>query len=165
MFSGETESHENKVNTLTLHEDAWIQFSRDKFNVRALGDVKWRHSDGRMRDFNTINAVDFHYGITARYTLPRINTSVFAEGTMYSRRGYDSKNLNTNDFIVNLSVSQPFFKGKLITRIEVFDLLHQLSATRYEVNAQGRTETWYESLPHYTMLHLIYHWNHSPKRK
>jgi len=37
---------------------------------------------------------------------------------------------------------------------------------RRTINAQGRTETWYRSLPHYVMLHLVYHWNQqSSKRK
>lgn len=50
-------------------------------------------------------------------------------------------------------------------RIEAFDLLHQFSSTQYSVNAQGRTETWYRSLPHYVMAHLVYHWNKNPKKK
>jgi hypothetical protein len=87
------------------------------------------------------------------------------DGNMYSRRGYGSSELNTDDFVLNASVSQPFFKGKLIARIEAFDLLHQLSNTQYSVNAQGRTETWYRSLPHYVMAHLVYHWNKNPKKK
>ena len=36
---------------------------------------------------------------------------------------------------------------------------------QYTVNAQGRTETWYRSLPHYVMAHLVYHWNKNPKKK
>ena len=86
------------------------------------------------------------------------------DGNMYSRRGYGSSELNTDDFVLNASISQPFLKGKLIARIEAFDLLHQLSNTQYSVNAQGRTETWYRSLPHYVMLHLVYHWNKNPKK-
>lgn len=34
------------------------------------------------------------------------------------------------------------------------DLLHQLSNTTYEVNAQSRTETWYRVIPNYVMLPL-----------
>ena len=49
--------------------------------------------------------------------------------------------------------------------LEGHDLLHQLSNTQYIVNAQGRTETWYHSLPHYVMAHLAYHWNRNPKKK
>lgn len=166
MLSGDTESHVNAVNTLTLHDNAYIQYNKGALNIRATGDIRWRHSEGKMYDFETLNATDFQYGLSARYTLPRLNTTLSADGNMYSRRGYGSSELNTDDFVLNASISQPFIKGKLIARIEAFDLLHQLSNTQYSVNAQSRTETWYRSLPHYVMAHLVYHWNRqSSKRK
>ena len=165
MLTGMTASEENVVNTLTLHDNAYIQFNKGTLNIRATGDIRWRHSEGKMQDFETLNATDFQYGLSARYTLPRLNTTLSADGNMYSRRGYGSSELNTDDFVLNASVSQPFLKGKLIARIEAFDLLYQLSNTQYSVNAQGRTETWYRSLPHYVMLHLVYHWNKNPKKK
>ena len=165
MLVGETNSHLNAVNTLTLHDGAYIQYNKGALNIRATGDIKWRHSEGKMRDFETLNATDFKYGLSARYTLPRIKTTLSADGNMYSRRGYGSSELNTDDFVLNASISQPFMKGKLITRLEAFDIMHQLSSTQYMVNAQGRTETWYRSLPHYVMLHLVYHWNKNPKKR
>ena len=165
MLAGETESHVNAVNSLTQHHNAYIQYNKGTLNIRATGDIRWRHSEGKMYDFETLNATDFQYGLSARYTLPRLNTTLSADGNMYSRRGYGSSELNTDDFVLNASISQPFFKGKLIARIEAFDLLHQLSNTQYTVNAQGRTETWYRSLPHYVMAHLVYHWNKNPKKK
>ena len=73
--------------------------------------------------------------------------------------------LITDDFTLNASLSQPLFKGRLLFNIEAYDILHQLSATRYEVNAQGRTETRYRTLPNYVMFHLIYRWNKNPKLK
>ena len=165
MLAGETESHVNAVNTLTLHDNAYIQYNKGALNIRATGDIRWRHSEGKMYDFETLNATDFQYGLSARYTLPRLNTTLSADGNMYSRRGYGSSELNTNDFVLNASISQPFFNGKLIARIEAFDILHQLNNTQYTVNAQGRTETCYRSLPHYVMAHLVYHWNKNPKKK
>ena len=165
MLTGMTASEENIVNTLTLHDGAYIQYNKGTLNIRATGDIRWRHSEGKMQDFETLNATDFQYGLSARYILPRLNTTLSADGNMYSRRGYGSSELNTDDFVLNASISQPFFKSKLIARIEAFDLLHQLSNTQYTVNAQGRTETWYRSLPHYVMAHLVYHWNKNPKKK
>ena len=165
MLAGMTASEENVVNTLTLHDGAYIQYDKGTLNIRATGDIRWRHSEGKMYDYETLNATDFQYGLSARYTLPRLNTTLSADGNMYSRRGYGSSELNTDDFVLNASLSQPFLKGKLIARIEAFDLLHQLSNTQYSVNAQGRTETWYRSLPHYVMAHLVYHWNTNPKKK
>lgn len=164
MLAGETMSHENAVNNITVHDGAYLQYQKDALSLRASGDIRWRHSEGRMFDFKTLSALDFNYGLSARYTVPRINTTLSVDGTMYSRRGYGSSDLNTNDFVMNASLSQSLFKGKLIAKIEAFDILHQLSSTQYHVNAQGRTETWYRSLPHYVMLHLAYHWNKNPKK-
>ena len=164
MLEGETESRLNAVNSLTQHHKAYIQYHKETLNIRATGDIRWRHSEGKMYDFETLNAFDFQYGLSARYTLPRLNTTLSADGNMYSRRGYGSSELNTNDFVLNASVSQPFLKGKLIARIEAFDLLHQLSNTQNAINAQGRTETWYRSLPHYVMMHVVYHWSKNPKK-
>jgi hypothetical protein len=165
MLAGETESQQNAVNTLSLHDNVYVQYNKDKFNIRATGDIRWRHSEGQMYDFEVLNAFDYRYGASGRYTIPVINMTISADANMYSRRGYGSSTLNTDDFVVNASVSQPFFKGKLIARIEAFDLFHNLSSTQYEVNAQGRTETWYRSLPHYVMAHMVYHWNKNPKKK
>ncbi|MBQ0047933.1 MAG: hypothetical protein KBT33_10615 [Prevotellaceae bacterium] len=165
MFSGETESHLNAVNTLTVSEKAYIQYNKNALNIRAIGSINWRHSKGKMLDFETLNAFDYQYGMNGYYTIPTLKTTVSVNATMYSRRGYGSSELNTDDFVLNASLSQSLFKGKLIARIEAFDLLHQLSNTQYEVNAQGRTITWYRSLPHYVMAHLVYHWNKNPKKK
>jgi hypothetical protein len=165
MLAGETESHVNTVNTFTLHDGTYIQFARNGLSIKAAGDIRLRHSEGKMRDFSTLNALDFQYGISGFYTFPHIKTTIHGDANVYSRRGYGSKTLNTDDFVINASASQPFLKGKLIASVECFDLLHQLSSTQYEVNAQGRTETWYRSLPHYVMLHIVYHWNKNPKKK
>ena len=165
LLAGETTSHLNQVNTLTLHNGTSVQYDHNKLNLRASYDISWRHSEGKMLDFDVLNAFDYQYGLSGRYTIPGINMTVSADANMYSRRGYGSSNLNTDDFVLNASLSQPFLKGKLIARIEAFDLLHQLSNTQYAVNAQGRTITWYRSLPHYAMLHLVYHWNKNPKKK
>ena len=164
MLDGEMFSRAQAVNTTWLGSNTYVQYSRDQLNFRVLGDVKWRHSAGKMRDFDQLTAWDYHYGLYARYTLPVLRTTLSLDAVMYSRRGYGSSVLNTNDFVLNASVSQPLWKGRLIAKVEGFDLLHQLSSVDYSVNAQGRTETWARSLPHYVMLHLVFHFNRKPKR-
>ena len=161
----ETQSRVNTVNTLGLNSGANIRFNRKNLNIRAVGYINWRHSEGNMMNLSTLNALEYHYGLEGYYTLSSTKTSFSADGTMYSRRGYGSTELNTDDFVLNASVSQPLFMGKLIARVAAFDLLHQLSSTQYDINAQGRIVTRYRSLPHYVMLHLVYHWNKNPKKK
>lgn len=164
LQAGMTESSPNAVNTLTLHDGLWFQYQHQDLSLRATGDIRWRHSEGKMRDFTTLNAYDYQYGLAARYTLPVLKTTLSVDGNMYSRRGYGSKTFNTDDFVLNASISQPFSKGKLIASIEAFDLLHQLSSTQYAINAQGRTETWNRSLPNYIMFHVVYHFSRNPQK-
>ena len=170
MLADMLESHQNTVNTLSLNSGGNIRFHRKTLNIRAVGYVNWRHSDGKMYDFATLNALDYHYGLEATYTTPALwgqkigGLTLAADATMYGRRGYGSAQLNTDDFVVNASLSQPFLNGKLIARLEAFDLLHQLSDTHYDINAMGRTVTCYRSLPHYVMLHLVCHWSRQGKR-
>jgi hypothetical protein len=158
MMNGDVESYKNTVNTLTVHDNISLQYSSKPVDIILTGDFRWRHSKGRMLDFNSLSALDFQYGLSARYTVPLFKTTISADVNMYSRRGYGNSTLNTNDLVCNASVSQPLYKNKLVVRMEAFDLFHQLSNTRYEVNAQGRTETYYRSLPHYAMIHLVYQW-------
>ncbi|MCM1312867.1 MAG: hypothetical protein NC206_10235 [Bacteroides sp.] len=127
LLDGATESDVIAVNTTMLHDEAYIQYNKEALNVRLTGDIMWRHSEGRIRDLATLNAVDFQYGVNARHTLPVQKTTVSADINMYSRCGYGSSELNADDLVLNASLSQPLLKGKLIARLEVFDLLHQLS--------------------------------------
>ena len=177
MLAGMAASQVNTVNTLALNSGGNIRFHRKTLNVRAVGYINWRHSDGRMYDFTTLRALDYHYGLEATYTTPALwgtkigGLTLAADATMYGRR-YGSGSLRlgggqgerSDDFIVNASLSQPFLNGKLIARLEAFDLLHQLSDTHYEINAMGRTVTCYRSLPHYVMLHLVFHWSRQGKQ-
>ena len=171
LLEGQTESQVNTVNTLTLNSAANIRYNCKTLYVRAVSSIEWRHSEGRMYDFSTLNALDFSYGLEASYTTPALwgtklgGLTLAADGKMYSRRGYGTATLNSNDFVVNASISQSIAKGKLILRLDGFDLLHQLSPTDYVINAQGRTVTTYRSLPHYLMLHAVWHFNKNPKKK
>ena len=171
LLEGQTESQVNTVNTLTLNGGANIRYNYKTLNVRAVGSIDWRHSDGKMYDFSTLNAFEFSYGLEASWTTPALSgkkvggLTLSADGCMYSRRGYGAAWLNRDDFVVNASISQSFLSGKLILRLDGFDLLHQLSPTDYVINAQGRTITTYRSLPHYLMLHAVWHFNKNPKKK
>ena len=73
--------------------------------------------------------------------------------------------MNTTDVVWNARLAKRFLKGKLSVMIDGFDLLGQLSTIRRTLNGQGRTETWYNTIPRYAMLHAIYRLNVLPKKK
>ena len=85
---------------------------------------------------------------------------------MFSRRGYDDNSMNDNNLVWNARLSRNFLKGgNLVVVLDGYDILGQISNVRRTVNAQGRVETWYNSLPSYFMAHIIYRLNRQPKKK
>lgn len=155
----------SKVNTTYTNEELHLKFQKDKLTLQVGGEVSWRNSKGTSENFQTINAWDYNYGLTAKYTIPWMNVDVATDLKMFSRRGYNSEMMNTDDLVWNASLSRSLFKGKVTARLMAFDILHQLSSTQYSVNAQGRTETWHNCIPRYALLTLSYKFQKMPKKK
>lgn len=152
------------VHNWTLHEHLGFEYQKDKLTIGISGDINWRRSVSHRENFENISAFDYNYGGLLRYTIPWIEVTLGTDIRMYSRRGYQSEMMNTNDLVWNAEVSRTMFKEKLTLKLTAFDLLHQLSNKQYNVNAQGRTETWNNCIPRYVMLSVAYKFNHSPKK-
>ncbi len=154
----------NKVETVNLNESLKLSYKAKYTKVSVLGDLLWQRTWGHRSTFSNISAFDFRYGVNAMQTVPTWNTTVSIDGMMLSRRGYGSEAMNKDEFVLNASVTQPILHGKVKLTLEGHDLLHQLSNTTYEVNAQGRTETWYRVIPNYVMLRVAWQFNRNPKK-
>ena len=126
------------------------------------GDLHYQHSMSDREDFETIDLCDFDYGLTAQVELP-LGFKVSTDLTMYSRRGYSDSGMNTDEFVWNARLSKTFLKGNLALILDGFDLLGNLSNVRRSINAQGRTETWYNVTPRYALFHVVYRFNKQPK--
>jgi len=84
--------------------------------------------------------------------------------TEYSRRGYEDHSMNTNELVWNARLSKRI-GGNISIMLDGFDILGNLSNVRRTINAQGRTESYYNVIPSYVMLHAIYRLNIQPKKK
>ena len=134
-------------------------------NLSAKASADWNYAISERPGFSTINAVDFQYGVSATVPLPW-DMEVGTDLTMYSRRGYADPSMNTDDLVWNMRVSKSMLPRRNLTVfVDGFDILGQLSNIRRVINAQGRTETWYNTVPRYFMVHLIYRLNREPKKK
>ena len=56
-------------------------------------------------------------------------------------------------------------RGNLTFKPNAVDILDDISNVQHTVNAQGRTETWANSLSRYFMLHVTWRFNVMPKKK
>lgn len=152
------------VKTSTLSEDLRLDYKLSKVSVGVNGYVAWLHSVGDQASFETINAYNFHYGLNASMSLP-CKFSLDTDLSMYSRRGYGESEMNDNNLLWNLRLSRPFFKGKLVVKADAFDLFHQLKKVERTINAQGRVEKFYNTVPRYVLIHAIYRFHTSRGKK
>jgi hypothetical protein len=151
------------VHNWTLHERLGFEYQKDKMTFGIRGEVNWRSATGNRQNFERISAFDYNYGGHLRYYIPWLKLSVATDLRMFSRRGYQSSMMNTDDLVWNAELSHTLQKNKFIVKITAFDLLHQLSNKQFSVDAQGRTETWNNTLPRFAMLSLQYNFTQKPK--
>ncbi len=140
-----------------------LTYSIGSFRGALMGNAVWNNAQSHSDNFQTINAWDYNYGASVNCMLPW-RLSLGTDIKMYSRRGYQSSEMNTNDLVWNAQLSRSFIKRALTAKLQAFDLLHQLSNTTYSINAQGRTETWNKCLPRYVMFSLMWKFQKMPKR-
>ena len=127
-------------------------------NVRG----SYNHVTSDREDFQRINAGDFSYGVSAFLLLPwemQFNTTL----VNYSHRGYSDPDMNRDELIWGAKVSRPIIKKVLTLSLEGFDLLGQLSNRSYNINEQGRTETYTNVVSQYAMLKLTFNFQRFPK--
>lgn len=167
-IEGATSNARSRVNTLTLEEGLSLTFQRGTLTLSVEADAAWRHSTSARQGFQTINACDFHYGLALSQQLPW-RLQLATDLTMFSRRGYQQNlgaaKFNDDRLVWNAQLSRSLLRDKLTLKLQAFDLLHQLTNRRYEVDAQGRTQTSYNNLPRYLMLTIACRFSAKPKKQ
>ncbi len=162
--SGMTEAQLNKIETVNLGEMLKLRYTANQTKLSLAADLRWRRSWGHRPSSPNISAFDTRLTFTAQQTLQRSGTSFALDAALYDRRGYSTDAMNRTEWLVNATVTQPIPKTNFQLRLEAHDLFNQTSSTQYEVNAQGRTETWHRIAPNYVMLHLLWQFTRKPRK-
>ena len=177
------------VNNHQLQEKLSWQVRFGKLgNVSMRANGIWYHATSDRQNYRTRNSFDIQYGPELSLQLPadvQVNTSF----SVFQRLGYDDDSMNDCNLLWDASVSWNFdFRSSSYYSIErdgfikmrkrggtgarpwtlrltCHDLLQQLSNTRRVINAQGITETWYNTVPAYVMLSISYRFSKMPKKR
>ena len=136
----------------TSYRNSWLELELD-------GSFTYAHSKNELQLQNNLNTWQFTYGATLNFTFPwgmQLSTDLHQN----SRRGYADRALNTNELVWNAQLSQSFLKGSpLSVSVQFYDLLRQQSNFSRSINAYQRTDTEYNSINSYAMLHVVYRFN------
>ena len=164
-IAGSTESQRSIVNNWEFGDELKVNYRlNDNYEFTFHTGGKYYLINSARVGFEKIKASDYNIGLNAQIVLPW-ELQLTTDMTMFARRGYQQSEMNTTDWIWNVQLARTFLNGHLTAKIQGFDLLQQLSNTRYVINSQGRTEMWNNSIPRYVMLSLAWKFNINPKRK
>lgn len=152
-------SQKNTTRTTTMGERLSGSFRNDWLDITLDGSLNYTHTRNLLQSQNNLNTWQFAYGGSINLYLPW-GMSLSTDMHENSRRGYNDASMNTNELIWNVQLSQSFLKGKPLTvSLQYYDILHQQSNFSRTINAMQRSDTQYNSINSYAMLHVIYRLN------
>lgn len=155
----------SKVHNIGANEYMTLEYRYKTYSVSANAEADYSHAESDRPGFQTINTVDFSYGLSCRLGFKH-GFNFDMDLTMHSRRGYDDKTMNDNNLVWNAAISKSFFKNKcLVLKVTGHDILQQLDNVYRSINAQGRTETWYNTQPSYVIATASYRLDMKPKKR
>ncbi|MCQ2076222.1 MAG: outer membrane beta-barrel protein [Bacteroidaceae bacterium] len=155
----EYEDFKNTTNNLTLGGNLSITYRTEFWDIRANGRINYRHQDNKYLEVTSPNTYDFSYGIEGNGNWDN-GWGCATNFSISSRRGYASSDANTNEAVWNAQVSYRFLKGRAATvSLQAFDILNQRSNFSRAISANGRSDTWTESINNYYMLTFQYRFN------
>jgi hypothetical protein len=158
-LSSTENSQKNITKDMTLGERLSGSYRNSWLEVELDGNLQYRHSRNTLQTSSNLDTWQFAYGVNVNLTAPW-GMSISTDLHENSRRGYSDNSLNTNELVWNAQISQSFLKGKPLTvMLQFYDILDNQSNFSRTLSAMSRTDTEYNSINCYAMVHVIYNFN------
>ena len=142
-----------------FRNDLQLSMRKDWFEVTLDGSCSYNHTRNLLQETGNLDTWQFSYGGSLNLYAPW-GMSLSTDMHNQSRRGYSDATLNTNELIWNAQISQSFLKGRPLTvMLQFYDILNEMSNFSRSINAMRRSDTSYNSINSYAMLHVVYRLN------
>ena len=153
------DAQKNTTRSTNISERLNVSYRNDWLEITLDGWCNYQHSRNELQPTANLDTWQFNYGGRFLLRLP-LDIEVSSDLHERSRRGYNDPSSNTNELIWNGQISKTFLKSKsLIVALNFYDLLAQQSNYERWVGATGRSDTRYNSINSYAMLHVRYRLN------
>ena len=155
----QADAAKNTTRTTNLNERLSFGYRNDWLEVTLDGTVNYQHSRNELQPTADLDTWQLNYGGQFLVRLP-LDIEVSMNLHERSRRGYNDSSMNTNELLWNGQISKSFLRNKsLIVALNFYDLLGQQSNYERWINATSRSDTQYNSVNSYAMLHVRYRLN------
>ncbi len=152
-------SQKNITRSLSLGERLAGSYRNSWLEVELDGSFTYTHTRNKLQTQSNLDTWQFAYGGTVNLSLPW-GMSISSDLHENSRRGYNDKSMNTNELIWNAQIAQSLLKGKILTlSLQFYDILHNQSNFSRTITAMQRSDTEYNSINSYAMLHATIRFN------
>ena len=153
------DSQKSVTKALGVGERLSASYRNDWFEFELNGSLNYTYRRSELQSNNNLDTWQFSYGAMTGITAPW-GTQLTTNINMQSRRGYSDESMNTNELIWNAQLSQSFLKGNALTlSLQFYDILQQQSTVSSILNAMQRSDTEYNAITSYAMVHVIYRLN------
>ncbi len=153
------DSQKSTTQTTTIGERLAASYRNQWLEFELNGSLSYMHARSELQTNNNLDTWTFSYGGSLMFTAPW-GTQLSTGLNMNSRRGYNDESMNTNELIWNAQLSQSFLRNNALTlTFQMYDILRQQSTFSRTISAMQRSDTEYNAITSYAMLHVIYRLN------
>lgn len=150
------DEEKSKTKRLNLGQRLELGYRNDWIEFSLNGNINYSHSRNNVISDNNLDTYDFSYGSELSLTLPW-GTEITTDISQNSRRGYSQSSMNTDELVWNAQIAHSFLKGNALTlSLEMNDILGNKSTISRIISAMSSSDTRYNSIHQYAMLHVIY---------
>ena len=135
-------------------------YRNEWMDINLRGNVRYNYAINEMQPEQKQNTWQFNYGPNANFNIPWQNIKISTSINMNSRRGYSSKEFNTNELLWNGQISKSFLPMNAATvSLQFYDILGQQKNVNRNITATGHSDTYNNNINSYFMVHFIYRLN------
>ncbi|MDR1981947.1 MAG: outer membrane beta-barrel protein [Tannerellaceae bacterium] len=140
---------------MTLSERAGIDFRSDILDLGINGNIRYNKVDYSLQPESNMQTFNYGVGGTTVVYLP-LSIKLESDISYSTNSGYQA-GYKLNEVMWNASASKSFLKGNQATlRLKMYDILQQRSNISQNITSTGYTESEYNTLSSYFMVHFIY---------
>ena len=149
----------SKTNTVGVNENLGFSFRKNWFEMSVNGSMNYNKSKNSVLTTGNLKTWTFSYGTEMNLIFDN-GFSISTDISESSRRGFSNKSMNTNELLWNAQVSKSFLKGNALTvSLQWNDILKNRSNISRMVDAYQSSDTRYNAIYSYGMVHVIYKLN------
>ena len=146
--------------SVNLSERLTGTYQNDWLEVTLHGSLNYSRARNNLQPTANRDTYIFSYGPSTNMNLPWWNIRLSSDISMNSRRGFSDPEFNTNELIWNAQISKSFLPMNAATvSVQFYDILGQQSNVSRVINATMRSDTQYNTVNSYFMVHFIYRLN------